>query len=103
MCLDSSWLLTDVGPVFHTTDPDVFKAKIDAISVYDGGDYNELGFHGMLNALNVVKPRSVCHVFTDAGPKDEHLKPFVLAKSAHKRVPVSFLKQRGLYISVKVI
>ena len=82
-----------MGPIFHTTDPDAFKAKIQNIGVSGGGDYNELGFQGMLNALDVVKPRSVCHVFTDAGPKDEHLKPFVLAKSAHQRVSVSVLKK----------
>lgn len=37
----------DFGPLMRTTDPDVFKAQINALSAAGGGDFPEMSLSGL--------------------------------------------------------
>ena len=77
------------GPLLQTSDMNEFKEALERLGAKAGGDHEELGFRGMLEALYRVAPGSQCYVFTDAPPRDQHLKPAVLGLATHKQVAVS--------------
>lgn len=53
-----------------TRDKEVFKAALDAVKVYGGGDCPEMSLTGIQMALDVSRPRSFVYVFTDATASD---------------------------------
>ena len=75
--------------MFTTSNPDAFKQKVSELRAGGGGDGPEMGYHGMRSAVLNVRPGSTCYVYTDAGPKDEYLKPEVLTLAGSKHVTVS--------------
>ncbi|XP_045569842.1 von Willebrand factor A domain-containing protein 7-like [Salmo salar] len=46
----------DFGPLMRTTDPDVFKAQINALSADGGGDFPEMSLSGLQVALTGAPP-----------------------------------------------
>ena len=77
-------MLTDVGPVSSTTDPEVAKAKVRALKAVGGGDCPELSMQGLYQALIYSLPDSRIFLFTDADAKDAHLEPSVLSIAREK-------------------
>ena len=49
--------------------------RLSLLTADGGGDEPELGYHGIVLALENVRPRSTCHLFTDASAKDTYLYP----------------------------
>ncbi|XP_052385230.1 von Willebrand factor A domain-containing protein 7-like isoform X2 [Oncorhynchus keta] len=84
----------DFGPLMRTTDPNVFKAHINALNADGGGDFPEMSLSGLQLALTGAPPSSEIFLFTDAPPKDLNLMGTVIAliertKSVHSRMAVS--------------
>ncbi|KAL6487768.1 hypothetical protein MHYP_G00043940 [Metynnis hypsauchen] len=69
----------DFGPLTRTTDPHVFKSKINALTAEGGGDRPEMCLSGLQLALTGSPPQTEIFVFTDADAKDTWLKSTVLA------------------------
>ncbi|TMS13764.1 von Willebrand factor A domain-containing protein 7 [Larimichthys crocea] len=67
------------GPLIRTTDPNVFKNAINALSPSGGGDDAELSLSGLQLALTSAPSNSEIFLFTDAPAKDKHLKSTVIA------------------------
>ncbi|TKS82850.1 von Willebrand factor A domain-containing protein 7 [Collichthys lucidus] len=81
------------GPLIRTTDPNVFKNAINALSPSGGGDDAELSLSGLQLALTSAPSN---FLFTDAPAKDKHLKSTVIAliertQSVVGQSPIDFL------------
>eukprot|EP00063_Salmo_salar_P069230 XP_014044065.1 PREDICTED: von Willebrand factor A domain-containing protein 7-like isoform X2 [Salmo salar] len=81
---------TDFGPLMRTTDPDVFKAQINALSADGGGDFPEMSLSGLQVALTGAPPSSEIFLFTDAPAKDLNLMGTVIALIERTKSVVSF-------------
>ncbi|MBN3304681.1 VWA7 protein, partial [Amia calva] len=86
----------DFGPVLKTSDPEMFKQKISALTASGGGDIPEMCLSGLQLALISTPPSSNIYVFTDAPPKDSYLRSTVLALMESTKSSVSFLLTGGL-------
>ncbi|XP_045569843.1 von Willebrand factor A domain-containing protein 7 [Salmo salar] len=80
----------DFGPLMRTTDPDVFKAQINALSADGGGDFPEMSLSGLQVALTGAPPSSEIFLFTDAPAKDLNLMGTVIALIERTKSVVSF-------------
>lgn len=69
----------EFGPLSMTTDADIFKRQINALTATGGGDFPEMSLSGLLLALTGAPPSSDIFLFTDATAKDAHLRSTVLA------------------------
>ncbi|XP_051939213.1 von Willebrand factor A domain-containing protein 7 [Hippocampus zosterae] len=78
------------GPLFRTTDPDKMKTEISKIKASGGGDHPEMCFSGLQLALTGAPASSHIYVFTDAPPKDIHLKNTIAALIKRTKSTVSF-------------
>ncbi|XP_062407515.1 von Willebrand factor A domain-containing protein 7 [Sardina pilchardus] len=67
------------GPLVRTTDPDVMKNQIAALSANGGGDIPEMCLSGLELALTGAPPSSQIYIFTDAPAKDMHLEKTIIA------------------------
>ncbi|XP_036790460.1 von Willebrand factor A domain-containing protein 7-like [Oncorhynchus mykiss] len=69
----------DFGPLMRTTDPNIFKAQINALNADGGGDFPEMSLSGLQLALTGAPPSSEIFLFTDAPAKDLNLMGTVIA------------------------
>ncbi|XP_062852341.1 von Willebrand factor A domain-containing protein 7 [Trichomycterus rosablanca] len=67
------------GPLIRTTNPDVMKLEISKLGATGGGDEPEMCLSGLQLALTGASASSNIFVFTDASPKDMHLRSTILA------------------------
>ncbi|KAM3601821.1 uncharacterized protein V6R79_019411 [Siganus canaliculatus] len=81
----------DFGPQIRTTDPEVFKNVINALSASGGGDAAEMSLSGLQLALTAAPPNSEIFLFTDAPAKDSELKSTVIALIERSQTVVNFL------------
>ncbi|XP_042340189.1 von Willebrand factor A domain-containing protein 7-like [Plectropomus leopardus] len=81
----------DYGPLFMTTNADVFKERINKLSASGGGDIPELCLSGLQLALTAAPPSSEIFVFTDAPAKDAHLKSTIIALIESTKSVVTFM------------
>ncbi|XP_077379831.1 von Willebrand factor A domain-containing protein 7-like [Festucalex cinctus] len=79
------------GPLLVTSDADLFKDRINALTATGGGDNPELSLSGLQLALTAAPPSSDIFVFTDAPAKDAHLKSTVIALIENTKSVVTFL------------
>lgn len=77
-----------VGPTTVTTDPNVFKTRINGLRASGGGDCPELAMTGMLRALSASDKGGVLFMFTDASAKDRSLTRSVVNLSLDKEIKV---------------
>ncbi|XP_071195901.1 von Willebrand factor A domain-containing protein 7-like isoform X2 [Salvelinus alpinus] len=80
----------DFGPLMRTTDPDVFKAQINALNAAGGDDIPEMSLSGLQLALTGAPPSSEIFLFTDAPAKDLDLMGTVTALIERTKSVVSF-------------
>nr|XP_046186079.1 von Willebrand factor A domain-containing protein 7-like isoform X2 [Oncorhynchus gorbuscha]XP_046186089.1 von Willebrand factor A domain-containing protein 7-like isoform X2 [Oncorhynchus gorbuscha]XP_046186098.1 von Willebrand factor A domain-containing protein 7-like isoform X2 [Oncorhynchus gorbuscha] len=80
----------DFGPLMRTTDPNVFKAQINALNADGGGDFPEMSLSGLQLALTGAPPSSEIFLFTDAPPKDLNLMGTVIALIERTKSVVTF-------------
>ncbi|KAJ8258047.1 hypothetical protein GJAV_G00192600 [Gymnothorax javanicus] len=80
-----------VGPLTRTTDSEIFKQRINALTASGGGDAPDLSLTGIQLALTNVPPFSEIFVFTDAPAKDTHLTSTVIALIESTKSVVNFL------------
>jgi hypothetical protein len=78
-------LFIGVGPVLITSDPEVAKQTVNALTANGGGDCPELGLSGLYLALLNSLPNSNVYYFSDAGVKDAHLELHVLAIASQRQ------------------
>ncbi|GAA6098468.1 von Willebrand factor A domain-containing protein 7-like [Tachysurus ichikawai] len=69
----------DYGPLTRTSDPNVFKKKLNALRAHGGGDHPEMCLSGLQLALTGSPPQTEIFVFTDADAKDKWLTSTVKA------------------------
>ncbi|KAG7265721.1 hypothetical protein CRUP_024657, partial [Coryphaenoides rupestris] len=81
----------DFGPLRRTTDPEVFKTWLNALTATGGGDFPELSLSGLQLALTGAPPGSEIFMFTDATAKDSHLKDTVIALIERTKTVVNFM------------
>ncbi|XP_056141253.1 von Willebrand factor A domain-containing protein 7-like [Lampris incognitus] len=81
----------DFGPLIRTTDPEVFKTRINALSEHGGGDFAEMSLSALQLALTGAPPSSEIFLFTDATAKDKHLKSTVTALIERTKTVVNFM------------
>ncbi|KAM9315079.1 von Willebrand factor A domain-containing protein 7 isoform 2-T2 [Pholidichthys leucotaenia] len=86
----------DFGPVIRTTDADVFKASINKLTAFGGGDFPEMSLSGLQLALTSAPPSSEVFVFTDAPAKDAHLKSAITALIESTKSQITFMLTGGL-------
>ncbi|XP_031664335.1 von Willebrand factor A domain-containing protein 7 isoform X2 [Oncorhynchus kisutch] len=80
----------DFGPLMQTTDPNIFKAQINALNANGGGDYPEMSLSGLQLALTGAPPSSEIFLFTDAPAKDLDLMGTVIALIERTKSVVTF-------------
>ncbi|KAK6317580.1 hypothetical protein J4Q44_G00129800, partial [Coregonus suidteri] len=80
----------DFGPLMRTTDPDIFKAQINALYAAGGGDLPEMSLSGLQLALTGAPPSSEIFLFTDAPAKDLYLTGTVNALIERTKSVVTF-------------
>ncbi|KAL0829600.1 hypothetical protein ABMA28_003107 [Loxostege sticticalis] len=80
-----------IGPATVTKRKAVFKAALNIVRVYGGGDCPEKSLGGIQLALNVSRPRSFVYVFTDATASDHRLVGNVLDMVQRKQSQVVFV------------
>ncbi|XP_028028262.1 hemicentin-1-like [Bombyx mandarina] len=80
-----------VGPPTVTKSKDVFKAALNVVNVYGGGDCPENSLGGIMMALTVSHPRSFLYVMTDATAADHRLVGKVLDLVQRKQSQVVFV------------
>ncbi|XP_047667867.1 von Willebrand factor A domain-containing protein 7-like [Tachysurus fulvidraco] len=81
----------DYGPLTRTSDPNVFKKKLNALRAHDGGDVPEMCFSGLQLALTGSPPQTQIFVFTDADAKDKWLASNVKALIEKTKSVVNFM------------
>ncbi|KAK2852310.1 hypothetical protein Q7C36_007511 [Tachysurus vachellii] len=81
----------DYGPLTRTTDPNVFKRKLNALSAYGGGDPPEMCLSGLQLALTGSPPQTQIFVFTDGDAKDKWLTGTVKALIEKTKSVVNFM------------
>ncbi|XP_062852458.1 von Willebrand factor A domain-containing protein 7-like [Trichomycterus rosablanca] len=81
----------DFGPLIRTTDPDLFKKHLNALSAHGGGDTPEMCLSGLQLALTGSPPQTEIFVFTDATAKDYLLKSTILALIQRTKSVVNFM------------
>ncbi|XP_010903895.2 von Willebrand factor A domain-containing protein 7-like [Esox lucius] len=81
----------EFGPLMRTTDPEKFKAQINALTAAGGGDFPEMCLSGLQLALTGAPPSSEIFVFTDAPPKDLDLLGTVTALIERTKSVVTFM------------
>ncbi|KAK0147721.1 von Willebrand factor A domain-containing protein 7 [Merluccius polli] len=81
----------DFGPLRRTTDPNVFKTWLSALTANGGGDFPELSLSGLQLALTGAPPGSEMFLFTDATAKDIYLKDTVIALIEQTKTVVNFM------------
>ncbi|KAM6185334.1 von Willebrand factor A domain-containing protein 7 [Rhynchocyon petersi] len=81
----------EFGPVFKTSDPDVFWQQLNEFHALGGGDEPEMCLSALELALLHTPPLSDIFVFTDASPKDALLTNRVEALTQERRCRVTFL------------
>ncbi|XP_045578936.1 von Willebrand factor A domain-containing protein 7 [Salmo salar] len=79
------------GPLITTTNADIFKQRINALTASGGGDIPELCLSGLQLALTAAPPSSEIFVFTDAPAKDTALKSTVTALIESTKSVVTFM------------
>ncbi|XP_060045461.1 von Willebrand factor A domain-containing protein 7 isoform X2 [Erinaceus europaeus] len=79
------------GPVFTTSDPDVFWKQLNEIHALGGGDEPEMCLSALELALLHTPPLSDIFVFTDASPKDVFLTNRVESLTQERHCRVTFL------------
>lgn len=77
-----------VGPTTATINPNQFKAAINSLGVFGGGDCPELSMTGMLRAVSASEDRGTVFMFTDASSKDGGVAGAVASLAAQKKVKV---------------
>uniref|UniRef100_A0AAV2JD29 von Willebrand factor A domain-containing protein 7-like n=1 Tax=Knipowitschia caucasica TaxID=637954 RepID=A0AAV2JD29_KNICA len=79
------------GPVTKTTNGNVFISAVTNLTANGGGDSPEKSLSGLQLALSVAPIGSELFVFTDAPPKDTHLKNTILALIERTQCVVNFV------------
>jgi hypothetical protein len=77
-----------VGPVTVTTDANVFKNALNALSAHGGDDCPELSQAGMLEALAASDEGGELFMFTDASSKDSALAGTVTSLATSKDIRI---------------
>ena len=77
-----------VGPVTETTDVNVFKNALNALSAHGGDDCPELSQAGMLEALAASEEGGELFMFTDANSKDSALAGTVCSLATKKDIRI---------------
>jgi von Willebrand factor A domain-containing protein 7 len=77
-----------VGPVTVTTDVNVFKNALNALSAHGGDDCPELSQEGMLEALAASDEGGELFMFTDASSKDSALAGTVCSLATSKDIRI---------------
>ncbi|XP_046730725.1 von Willebrand factor A domain-containing protein 7-like [Silurus meridionalis] len=85
----------DFGPLTRTTDPIVFKKKLNALTANGGGDAPEMSLSGLQLALTGSPPQMDIFVFTDADAKDKELTSTVRALIERTKSKVTFMLTNG--------
>lgn len=80
---DPTW-----GPVTVTSDPQELIDTLNGLTANGGGDWPELYYHGVDNALQACEMNSLIYTFTDAGAKDFDLRPRVLSRAMDLNVKI---------------
>ncbi|GAA6068274.1 von Willebrand factor A domain-containing protein 7-like isoform X1, partial [Tachysurus ichikawai] len=86
----------DYGPNFKTTDPDLFKKQLTALTAEGGGDVPEMCLSGLQLALTSSPPQTEIFVFTDADAKDKGLKNTILALIERTKSVVNFMLTKAI-------
>ncbi|KAB5581392.1 hypothetical protein PHYPO_G00175120 [Pangasianodon hypophthalmus] len=81
----------DYGPLIRTTDPNVFKQHLSALTATGGGDAPEMCLSALQLALTGSPPQTEVFVFTDADAKDAWLKSTVKALIEITKSKVNFM------------
>ncbi|XP_026795878.3 von Willebrand factor A domain-containing protein 7-like [Pangasianodon hypophthalmus] len=81
----------DYGPLTRTTDANVFKEQLNALTAAGGGDSAEMCLSGLQLALTGSPPQTKIFVFTDADAKDKGLKNTVRALIERTKSVVTFM------------
>ncbi|MCJ8730232.1 hypothetical protein PDJAM_G00181910 [Pangasius djambal] len=81
----------DYGPLIRTTDPNVFKQRLNALTADGGGDAPEMCLSALQLALTGSPPQTEVFVFTDADAKDGWLKSTVKALIEITKSKVNFM------------
>ncbi|XP_026858824.2 von Willebrand factor A domain-containing protein 7-like [Electrophorus electricus] len=87
---------SEFGPLNKTTDPDVFKATVNALSTSGGGYGPEMSLSALWLALAAAPARSTIFLFTSAEAKDVELKSTVLALIETMKFQVNFILTSAL-------
>ncbi|XP_027023495.2 von Willebrand factor A domain-containing protein 7-like [Tachysurus fulvidraco] len=85
----------DYGPLTRTTDPDLFKKQLNALTASGGGDAPEMCLSGLRLALTGSPPQTEIFVFTDADAKDTYLTSTVKALIEKTKSVVTFMLTNG--------
>ena len=83
----------ECGPATRTTDPEDFLEIVNDLSLVGGGDWPEMFWCGLLEAIQTAPMFSDIICFTDAVGKDGQLMPTVkvLANEKHSKVQIQLL------------
>ena len=87
-------ILTEYGPAFSTTNASAMIHQLSLLTADGGGDEPELGYHGIVLALENVRPRSTCNLFTDAPAKDTELYPQAMVMKLRTQTEVKELLEK---------
>ncbi|KAK2852313.1 hypothetical protein Q7C36_007514 [Tachysurus vachellii] len=85
----------DYGPLTRTSDPNVFKERLNALRAHGGGDSPEMCLSGLQLALTGSPPQTQIFVFTDADAKDKRLTSTVKALIEKTKSVVTFMLTTG--------
>ncbi|XP_053478035.1 von Willebrand factor A domain-containing protein 7-like isoform X1 [Ictalurus furcatus] len=81
----------DYGSLTRTTDSNVFKQQLSALTAVGGGDSSEMCLSALQLALTGSPPQTKIFVFTDADAKDKGLKNAVQALIERTKSVVTFM------------
>ncbi|XP_053478045.1 von Willebrand factor A domain-containing protein 7-like [Ictalurus furcatus] len=81
----------DYGPLSRTTDPNVFKKQLNALTAAGGGDSPEMCLSGLQLAITGSPTQTEIFVFTDADAKDKRLRNTVQALIERTKSVVTFM------------